>query len=300
MGAREVEAFLTHLAVERKVSASTQNQALSAVLFLYRLVLEIELPWMEGIVRAKRPQRIPVVLSRDEGSRMLAGLRSPFWLMAGLMYGSGLRVTECLRLRIKDFDFEYRQITVRNGKGGRDRVTLLPDKLVEPIKGRMVELESLFRGDRNGGADGATMPPSLARKYPGARRQWGWQFAFPSRKTVREPDRGLTLRHHVHVKSIQRAVYSAVRQADIAKPASRHTLRHCFATDLLESGYDIRTFQELMGHRNVQTTMIYTHVLKRGGRAVRSPLDSPTVSTGIPNRFGRGSNGHGTQYGSAV
>jgi len=273
MGAREIEVFLTHLAVDRKVASSTQNQALSAILFLYKQVLEIELPWMDGIVRAKQPKRVPVVLSREEVMRLLAGLRPPYWLMASLMYGAGLRVTECIRLRIKDLDFEYRQITVRNGKGGRDRVTLLPDSLVDPLKGRLQELRSLFRSDRDGGADGVTMPLALARKYPTARREWGWQFAFPSHKTVRNPERGLRVRHHVHVKTIQRAVWTAVRQANIAKPASCHTLRHCFATHLLESGYDIRTVQELLGHRSVQTTMIYTHVLNRGGRAVRSPLD---------------------------
>lgn len=273
MGAEEVEAYLTHLAVKRHVSASTQNQALSAILFLYRQVLEIQLPWMENIVRAKRPKRLPVVMSRAEVSSVLCRLDDPFWLMSSLLYGSGLRIAECLRLRIKDLDFDYRQITIRNGKGAKDRVTMLPDALIDPIRGRMKMLTGLFETDKNSELAGVSMPFALARKYPGARREWGWQFLFPSRRALRERDSGLMVRHHAHEKPLQRAFRVAVRKAEISKAASCHTLRHCFATHLLESGYDIRTVQELLGHKNVATTMIYTHVLRKGGRGVRSPLD---------------------------
>jgi integron integrase len=273
MGAAEVEAYLTHLAVKRQVSASTQNQALSAILFLYRQVLEIELPWMENIVRAKRPKHLPVVLTRGEVSAVLGHLREPFWLMASLLYGSGLRLTECLRLRVKDVDFEYRQITVRNGKGAKDRVTMLPGALIEPVRGRLQQLGGLFESDKASGVAGASMPVALARKYPAARRDWAWQFLFPSRRALRERDSGIVLRHHAHEKPLQRAVRQAVRDAGISKPASCHTFRHSFATHLLESGYDIRTVQELLGHKDVSTTMIYTHVLNKGGRGVRSPLD---------------------------
>jgi len=273
MGAEEVEAYLTHLAVKRRVSASTQNQALSAILFLYRQVLETELPWMENIVRAKRPKRLPVVLSRGEVGAVLGHLQEPFWLMASLLYGSGLRVSECLRLRIKDLDFEYRQVTVRNGKGAKDRVTMLPDTLTGPIHARMQRLTTLFGSDRDSEVAGASMPVALARKYPAARREWSWQFLFPARRPARDHESGLQVRHHAHEKPLQRAVRSAVRNAGINKPASCHTFRHCFATHLLENGYDIRTVQELLGHKDVSTTMIYTHVLKKGGRGVRSPLD---------------------------
>jgi len=273
MGADEVEAYLTHLAVKREVSASTQNQALSAILFLYRQVLEIELPWMENIVRAKRPKRLPVVLSRGEVGCVLGHLREPFWLMANLLYGSGLRLTECLRLRIKDLDFDYQQITVHDGKGAKDRVTMLPEALIEPIRGRMHQLRGLFDADKRSELAGVSMPVALARKYPTARRQWGWQFLFPSRRTLDERNSGIRVRHHAHEKPLQRVVREAVRNAGISKPASCHTFRHCFATHLLESGYDIRTVQELLGHKDVSTTMIYTHVLNKGGRGVRSPLD---------------------------
>lgn len=273
MGAEEVEAYLTHLAVKRQVSASTQNQALSAILFLYRQVLRVELPWMENIVRAKRPKRLPVVLSRGEVAAILSQLCEPYWLMGALLYGSGLRIGECLRLRIKDLDFDYRQITVRNGKGAKDRVTMLPDSLIDSVRGRMQKLTGLCEVDRASGIAGVSMPVALARKYPGARREWAWQFVFPSRRALRERDSGLLVRHHAHEKPLQRAFRLAVRDAGISKPASCHTMRHCFATHLLESGYDIRTVQELLGHKDVSTTMIYTHVLRKGGRGVKSPLD---------------------------
>lgn len=273
MGAVEVEAYLTHLAVERKVSASTQNQALSAILFLYRQVLETQLPWMENIVRARRPKRLPVVLGRQEVGSILAGLNEPFWLMGSLLYGSGLRIAECLRLRIKDLDLGYRQITVRNGKGGKDRVTMLPDTLIDPVRGRMQKLVGLSEADQTSGIAGVSMPVALARKYPAARHEWSWQFLFPSRGTLRERDSGLLVRHHAHEKPLQHAFRRAVRNAGISKPASCHTMRHCFATHLLESGHDIRTVQELLGHKDVSTTMIYTHVLNKGGRGVKSPLD---------------------------
>ena len=273
MSAAEVESYLTHLAVTRKVSASTQNQALSAILFLYRQVLETELPWMDNVVRAKRPNRVPVVLSRGEVSAVLGRLREPFWLMASLLYGSGLRVTECLRLRIKDLDFDYRQITVRDGKGAKDRVTMLPNALIDPLRGRTKQLRGLFESDKCSRIAGVSMPFALARKYPNARREWGWQFLFPSRRVLQERDSSMMVRHHAHEKSVQRAVRQAVIDAGLSKPASCHTFRHCFATHLLESGYDIRTVQELLGHKNVSTTMIYTHVLNKGGRGVKSPLD---------------------------
>ena len=273
LGGPQVESFLTNLAVERHVSASTQNQALAALLFLYKEVLGVELPWMENIVRAKRSTRVPVVLTPKVVEKVLGHLEGPHWLMGSLMYGGGLRVTECIRLRVKDLDFGYRQITVRNGKGRNDRQTILPDTLRAPIEARFEELRRLYAADEDSGLAGVSLPEALGRKYPNARRQWGWQFLFPARSTCVEQATGLRVRHHVHVKVIQRAMTKAVRRARLAKPATCHTLRHSFATHLLESGYDIRTVQELLGHKDVSTTMIYTHVLNRGGRGVRSPLD---------------------------
>lgn len=273
MGAREVEAFLTHLAVERKVASSTQNQALNSILFLYREVLETELDWLDRLVRARRPRKIPVVLTREEVRSVLAHLEGHHWLMASLLYGAGLRLMECLRLRTKDLDFEYQQIVVRNGKGRKDRVTVLPATLVDPLRQHLQKLRILHREDVAGGRAGVSMPFALARKYPGASREWGWQYVFPARDLSYDPATREERRHHVGPQSLQRAVRRALRAAGIERPASCHTLRHSFATHLIESGYDIRTVQELLGHSDVKTTMIYTHVLKKGGRAVRSPLD---------------------------
>lgn len=274
MGASEIQAYLSHLASDRNVSSSTQNQALSALLFLYKKVLDIDLPWMDDIVRAKRPVRVPVVLSRGEVSRLLAALSGQQWLIASLLYGSGLRLIECLRLRIKDIDKDYRQITVFDGKGNKDRRTMLPDKLV-PHLDRQLELSrSVYEKDLRNGCPGVSIPPALDRKYKNAPREWRWQYVFPSgnQPFIRFHDENR--RHHVHPSSVQRAVKDGVRKAGISKKVSCHTFRHSFATHLLESGYDIRTVQELLGHSDVRTTMVYTHVIKRGAGAVQSPFDA--------------------------
>jgi len=273
MSGPEVQSFLSHLAIERKVSASTQNQALAALLFLYRHVIETQLPWLDDVVRAKRPERVPVVLSRNEVRAVLAHLHGVYSLAARLLYGSGLRVTECARLRVKDIDFDYRQITVRDGKGKKDRQTVLPDSLVSPLREQLERAHAIHRDDRKASRPGVSMPPALARKYPNAAREWPWQYVFPARRLCVSPYTGQRVRYHLLPSSIQRSVKQAVRHARIAKPASCHTFRHSFATHLLDSGYDIRTVQELLGHADVSTTMIYTHVLKRGGRGVRSPVD---------------------------
>jgi integron integrase len=273
LGAAEVEAFLTHLAVDRRVSASTQNQALQAILFLYRRVLNTELPWLDNIVRARRPARLPVVLTREEVSRILAHLDGAHLLIAQLLYGSGLRLHECLALRVKDLELERRELIVRDGKGSKDRITVLPDESIALLHGHLGRLRAWFESERRIESPGVSMPEALARKYPRASTSWGWQYIFPSASVCSDPYTARPARHHIHPKTIQRAVQRAVRRAGIAKPASCHTFRHCFATHLLESGYDIRTVQELLGHADVKTTMIYTHVLNRGGRGVRSPLD---------------------------
>ena len=273
MGAAEVTAFLTHLAREREVAAATQNQALSALLFLYGEVLEVKLPWMDGIERAKRPVRVPVVLTVREVKALLARLDGTKWLMAGLLYGSGLRLRECLKLRVKDVDFEYRQITVRDGKGGKDRVTMLPGELVESLRSHLARVKSLHEHDLAEGYGMVELPFALERKYPHAASQWGWQYVFPSRKRSTDPRSGEIRRHHVYDDVLPRAIGQAAREAGIAKPVGSHTLRHSFATHLLAAGHDIRTVQELLGHSDVSTTMIYTHVLNKGGRGVKSPLD---------------------------
>jgi len=273
MGEAEVTAFLSHLASERDVAASTQNQALSALLFLYGQVLGIELPWMKGIVHAKRPVRVPVVLTRDEVRALLARLEGAKWLMAALLYGSGLRLRECLKLRVKDVDFGYRQITVRDGKGAKDRVTMLPAELAEPLRSHLARAKALHERDLAAGYGEVELPAALERKYPNAVREWGWQYVFPSRKLSADPRSGAIRRHHVYDDVLPRAISQAAREAGIAKPVGSHTLRHSFATHLLEGGYDIRTVQELLGHADVSTTMIYTHVLNKGGKGVASPLD---------------------------
>ncbi len=273
MGAAEIEAYLSHLAVKRDVSASTQNQALAALLFLYKQVLKQELPWLDNVVRAKRPQHMPVVLTRDEVQRVLARLSGVPWLVASLLYGAGLRLTEALRLRVKDVEFSRREILVRDGKGQKDRVTVLPGTVIAVLQEHLLKVKRLHERDLAEGFGRANLPYALARKYPNAAAEWGWQFVFPSVNRSDDPRGAGTFRHHIHEKTIQRHMREAVRQAGIIKPATPHTLRHCFATHLLEAGQDIRTVQELLGHADVKTTMIYTHVLNRGGLAVLSPLD---------------------------
>jgi integron integrase len=274
MGAQDVITFISDLAVRRKVSASTQNQALSALLFLYREVLDRELTGLQDGIRAKRPERLPVVLSKPEVAAVLHALRGVYWLMAILMYGAGLRVLECARLRTKDIDFERGEITVRDGKGRKDRVTLLPERVVEPLLAHLERVRLQHQRDLKEGAGRVILPDALGRKYVAADSEWAWQWVFPAHRIYVDRATGLRRRHHVHESAMQRAFHDAVRQAGLVKHATCHTLRHSFATHLLESGYDIRTIQELLGHNDVSTTMIYTHVLNRGGRGVRSPVDA--------------------------
>ena len=273
MGAGEVEQFLTHLAVVGKVSASTQNQAKSALLFLYRDVLSTDLPWLDEVVVAKGGKRLPVVLTVQEALRLLERINGTYGLIARLLYGSGMRVMEGVRLRVKDIDFERRELIVREGKGNKDRVTMLPQSLIEPLQQHLLRVKILHEQDMEEGFGDVYLPFALTRKYPVAGREWHWQYVFPAAKRSIDPRSNLERRHHVSDQAVQRAVRQAARDADLNKPVSPHTLRHSFATHLLQSGYDIRTVQELLGHKDVQTTMIYTHVLNRGGRGVVSPLD---------------------------
>jgi integron integrase len=274
MGAPEIEDFLSSLALKHQVAAATQNQALAALLFLYREVLEFELPWMSKIVRAKRPQRLPVVLTRSEVDRVLSRLDGIEWLVVSTLYGSGMRLLECLQLRVKDIDLVRCEILVRDAKGQKDRVTILPSALVPEFRKHMDRVRLLFEGDCRESRAGVSLPSALRRKYPGAATSWAWYWVFPSKSFCADPYSGELVRHHLYAQNIQRAVKLAMRAASIDKPASTHTFRHCFATHLLEDGYDIRTVQELLGHSDVKTTMIYTHVLNRGGKGVRSPLDT--------------------------
>jgi integron integrase len=273
LGKDEIVAFLTHLAVNRRVSPSTQNIALSAILFLYKHVLEVELPWLDGFERAKRSRHIPVVFTRDEIKRLFSQFEGTYWLIFSLMYGSGLRLMECLRLRVKDIDFHYKQIIIRDGKGNKDRVTVLPEPLIEPLQNHLSKVKVRHEQDIEIGYGKANLPFALARKYPNANREFSWQFIFPSSTISKDPRSDFVGRHHVHSSAVQKVIRQAIRKAHITKPASSHTLRHSFATHLLEDGYDIRTVQELMGHKDVKTTQIYTHVLQKGGAAVRSPLE---------------------------
>jgi integron integrase len=273
MGAAEVEAFLTHLAVDGKVGASTQNQALQALLFLYRQVLDVELPWLENVTRASRPKRLPVVLSVTEVRSVLAQLDGTCWLIANLLYGSGLRLMEAHRLRIKDLVFERGEVIVRDAKGGKDRVTVLPATIVGSLQEHLAKLHSLFVRQRRLAEPGVSLPTAFARKYPSAATEWGWQWVFPAKTLCRDAYTGRPTRHHQHQKIVQRAVRAATHKARILQPASCHTFRHCFATHLLEAGHDIRTVQVLLGHVDVRTTMIYTHVLGKGAMGVKSPLD---------------------------
>ncbi|MBP2674962.1 MAG: Integron integrase IntIPac [Deltaproteobacteria bacterium] len=273
MGKDEAERFLSHLAVERDVAASTQNQALSAILFLYRDVLGTRLDWLDGVVRARRPKRMPVVLTRDEASAVLNHLSGTNLIAASLLYGAGLRLLECLELRIKDIDFGYRQINVRGGKGNKDRVTVLPAAVEARLKLHIEDTRVQHEKDLKNGGGYVTLPKALGKKYVNADRSWGWQWVFPAHRQYRDPENGHLHRHHLDESVLQRAVRAAAMQADIKKHVTCHTFRHSFATHLLEDGYDLRTIQELLGHRDVSTTMIYTHVLNRGGRCVRSPMD---------------------------
>lgn len=273
MGEQEITAFLTYLAVEKHVSPSTQNQALAAILFLYKEVLERGLEWMDDIVRAKRPERIPEVLSPDQVRQLIEHLNGNHQLLARLLYGTGMRLMEALRLRVRDVDFHYQQITVRSGKGNKDRVTVLPGSLLEPLKAHLLRVKALHDKDLVEGFGHVYLPFALDRKYPNADREWGWQYVFPAATRSKDPRSGAMRRHHVFEQNLQRAIKQAVLNLGFPGRVSTHTLRHSFATHLLEGGSDIRTVQELLGHADVKTTMIYTHVLKRGGRGVTSPLD---------------------------
>jgi integron integrase len=273
MGPAEVEAFLTHLAVNAKVGASTQNQALQALLFLYRQVLGIELPWLDNVTRAARPKRLPVVLSAAEVRAVLSHLEGTSWLIANLLYGSGLRLMEAHRLRVKDLLLERGEIMVRDAKGSKDRVTVLPARLVAPLRDYLAKLFERFGQQRKLRQPGVSLPAALARKFPDASIQWGWQWVFPANSLCRDAYSGGSIRHHQHEKLVQRAVQAAVHRAGISQPASCHTFRHCFATHLLQAGADIRTVQELLGHADVTATMLYTHVMGMGAMGVKSPLD---------------------------
>lgn len=273
MGVDEIRQYLSYLANVGQVAASTQNQALSALLFLYREVLNVELPFIDGIERAKRPVRVPVVLTREECNKILSQLSGIYKLMVELLYGSGLRLMECVRLRVKDIDFGYKQITVRDGKGEKDRRTVLPILLTDRLQHQLNRAKLLHEEDLQKGFGRVYLPYALARKYPNAPTEWAWQWVFPANNLSVDPRSGLTRRHHASEDMLQARVKEAARKAVIAKRVSCHTFRHSFATHMLEDGYDIRTVQELLGHSNVKTTQIYTHVLNRGGHGVKSPLD---------------------------
>ncbi|CAH2030632.1 integron integrase [Trichlorobacter ammonificans] len=273
MGKQEIEAFLTWLARDRQVSASTQNQAKAALLFLYKEVLDMTLPWLGEVEQAKKPRKMPVVLTEREVQVLLSQLPDAWLLLGRLLYGTGLRLLEGLRLRVQDVDFSANQILVRDGKGGKDRVTMLPQLLILPLKDHLLRVKQVHEHDLAAGYGEVWLPEGLARKYPNAGREWIWQYVFPSARLSVDPRSGVTRRHHLDEKGLQRAIRQAAADAGLSKKATPHTLRHSFATHLLQSGYDIRTVQELLGHKDVQTTMIYTHVLNKGGRGVVSPLD---------------------------
>ncbi len=273
MGVEEITAFLTHLAVNEKVSASTQNQAFFALLFLYRDVLQIELPKIEGVIRAKRPEHLPVVFTPREAKAILENLAGVPFLVASLLYGSGLRLTEALHLRVKDIDFEMNQITVRDGKGAKDRTTLLPDALREPLTQHLIKVKFIHNEDLRRGFGEIWMPFALSKKYPNAAKEWKWQYVFPSAKLSPTREDGVVRRHYTSDSTIQKAVRNAMKDSEINKHGNCHTFRHSFVTHLLENQYDIRTVQELLGHKDIRTTQIYTHVLKNKS-FVKSPLDA--------------------------
>jgi len=274
LGGAEINRFLSHLAVKDNVSASTQNQALAALLFLYTKVLETTTGRLGDVVRARKPKRLPVVMTQEEVEKVISRLSGVQWLMAMLLYGSGLRLLECLRLRVKDLEFGMNQILVRDGKGEKDRITMLPACLKEKLKEHLKKVKEIHEQDLREGFGRVYLPHALSEKYPNAEREWAWQYLFPAPKRSQDPRTLILRRHHMHELSLQRAVKEAVRRSGIPKPITCHTFRHSFATHLLEDGHDIRTVQELLGHKDVNTTMIYTHVLNRGGRGVRSPADS--------------------------
>jgi integron integrase len=273
LGGAEVAAFLSYLAVERKVAPATQGQAKSAILFLYKVVLGIHLPWLDEVVAARNPRRLPVVLTASEVRQLLDQTSGSVGLVAALLYGTGMRLMEALRLRVKDVEFQRREITVRDGKGTKDRVTVLPENLILPLQQQLAKAKALHQRDLEEGFGDVRLPGALDAKYPAAPRAWGWQWVFPSGNRSEDPRTGKTHRHHLSEVAIQKAVATAAKRANIVKPCSPHILRHSFATHLLHAGYDIRTVQELLGHSDVSTTMIYTHVLNKGGRGVRSPFD---------------------------
>lgn len=273
MGEKEITAFLTHLAVDRNVAASTQNQALAAILFLYKIVLEKELEWLDDIVRAKKPKHLPIVLSRNEVRMLFTQLTGTNRLVAELLYGTGMRIMECLRLRVQDIDFDYKQIIVRSGKGNKDRVTVMPGLLIDVLRERLAYAKTLHDTDLQEGFGQVYLPHALSKKYPNADQEWKWQYVFVSQSRSCDPRSGQIRRHHLDEKNVQRAIRNAAQKAGINKHVKTHSLRHSFATHMLEDGYDIRTIQELLGHKDLNTTMIYTHVMNKGGLGVRSPLE---------------------------
>jgi len=273
MRENEINAFLSHLATKEKVAASTQNQALCAIVFLYKHVLKIELGNFGNITWAKKPKKIPVVFTKEEAKAVIDQLKGTNWIIASLLYGSGLRLNECLQLRIQDIDFKYNQITVRNAKGDQDRVTMLPEKVKLPLQEHLKKVKKIHEKDLRDGFGSVYLPYALERKYPNANKAWGWQFVFPATRISTDPRTGIRRRHHLYETVIQKAVKRAIQKAGMTKHASCHTFRHSFATHLLERGHDIRTVQELLGHKHVETTQIYTHVLNKGGLGVKSPVD---------------------------
>lgn len=273
LGEKEINAFLSHLAVKEQVSASTQDLALNSIVFLYKQVLQKDMGDFGAFIRAKKPKHIPVVLTQNEVKLILSHIHGVAWLMVSLLYGSGLRHIECLRLRVKDIDFGYHQIIVRDGKGSKDRVTVLPEKLIKPLSLQLNKAKLLHQEDLENGFGSVALPDSLSKKYPNAPYEWKWQYVFPSVKLSIDPRSGVKRRHHLHQTLLPRKIRKAAQKAHVNKRITTHTFRHSFATHLLENGYDIRTVQELLGHKDVRTTMIYTHVLNRGGRGVKSPLD---------------------------
>jgi integron integrase len=274
MGKKEIESFLSHLVLQRNVAPSTQNQAFNAILFLFDQVLEMGMPENIQSIRSKKPVRVPTVMTLEETRKVIAAMNGVHQLMAKAMYGCGLCVLECLRLRVKDIDFSLNQIVVRDGKGKKDRITVLPEGIKPDIEAHLKWVQRIHQQDLRVGYGRVYLPYALAKKYPNADKQWGWQYVFPSKTLSDDPRSGIKRRHHMHESSIRKAIHQAAKISEIIKPISCHTLRHSFATHLLMDGYDIRTVQELLGHKDVSTTMIYTHVLNRGGRGVVSPLDS--------------------------